>query len=104
MLHHSLDEILAVNETIRQFMHSIFFYTSVLIVVVLMTGILVILGFTAVNRLEPSLNKTDIFRRPSLSMLNGPVKRSKDASISDRAVIKFLLACPQRGTSHTITS
>ena len=33
MLHHSFDEILAVNETIRQFMHSIFFYTSVLIVV-----------------------------------------------------------------------
>ena len=82
MLHHSFDDqrILVVTETsFRQFMHSILFYISVLIVVILTTGILVILGFSAVNHLEPSLNKTDISWRPNLSMSNEPAKSSKDA-------------------------
>ena len=45
---------LAGNERgVRPFVHSILFYTSVLIVLVLTSGILVILGLAAVNRLTP---------------------------------------------------
>lgn len=76
--------ILAVNETsIRQFVHSVLFYTSVLMVVVLTTGILVILGLSAVNRLEPALNTTDIFQRPNLPMSNESTKGSEDANVSE---------------------
>jgi hypothetical protein len=83
MLHHSFDDqrILAVDGTsIRQFTSSVLFYISVLIVVVLTTGILVILGLSAVH---PALNRTNIFHRPNLSMSNEPANSSKDAKVSE---------------------
>jgi len=83
MLHHSFDDQRICKPSVRQFTQSILFYMVVSIVLVLTTGIVVILGLSAVNRLEPALKSTHVVYRPNLPMSNGPGKGSKDANVSD---------------------
>jgi hypothetical protein len=83
MLHHSFDDqrILAVNGTgIRQFTSSALFYITVVIVIVLTTGILGILGLSAVH---PALNRTIVSHRPNLPLSNESANSSKNGNGSE---------------------
>jgi hypothetical protein len=87
MLNNPLDEHanLTINGRLaRHTVHSIPFYISALIVVVLTTGSLIIFGLSAFNRVEPVSNTTDILRRPTLPPTsNESTKSSKDTNGSE---------------------
>jgi hypothetical protein len=83
MLHHSFDDqrILAVNGTsIGRVTSSALFYISVVIVIVLTTGILAILGLSAVH---PALNRTIVSHRPNLPLSNESANSKKKANGSE---------------------
>jgi hypothetical protein len=62
---------------------SILFYVSVMILAVAATGILVVFGLSALNRVEPISNTTVIFQHPKVPVTsNRTAKSSKDASSS----------------------
>ncbi len=73
---------------VRRTVHSMPFYVSALIVVVLTTGSLVIFGLSVFNRVEPVSNTTDILRRPTLPPTsNESTKGSKDTNVGEVQIL-----------------
>jgi hypothetical protein len=82
MMNDQLDD--QANGTVRHIVHTTIFYMRALILAVLTTGILVIVGLSVLNRLEPPSNTTVVLQRSDLPPItNKSTKGNKGTNMNE---------------------